>query len=81
MKSTDWPEINMSGIPVAGVGGMGLVVLALVMTIVLPEARWVFVTGLAGGGLLGAALVLIRRHSRSDGPSGSNPAVLFRSEN
>ena len=73
-------EINMSGIPVAGVGGAGLVVVALVTTVVFPEARWLLAAGLAGGVVLGTALVLMRQRRQSDRPSGSEPTVLFRPE-
>ena len=72
------PEINMSGIPVRGVGGLGLVVLAAVMTIVMPEAWWLIVAGATGGVLLGAALIVFHRFHRASGPSGSDPTILFR---
>jgi hypothetical protein len=71
-------EINISGIPVAGVGGLGLVVIAALMTYQMPEA-WLFIAaGAAGGVLLGAILVLAGRHRAPSGPSGSDPTVLFR---
>ena len=69
----------MSGIPVAGVGGLGLVAVALVMTSYYPEARWLLTIGLVAGTLLAVALVAYRRSHRP-GPSGDDPTILFRSE-
>jgi len=72
-------EINMSGIPVAGVGGLGLVAIAAMMTYVLPEAWLIVAFGAIGGVLLGVVLVLFGRRARpSSGPSGADPAILFR---
>jgi len=47
-------EINISGIPVAGVGGLGLVAIAALMTYQMPQA-WLFVAaGAMGGVVVGA---------------------------
>ena len=54
------PEISISAIPVAGIGGAGLVV-AVSMAVVFPEARWLLTGGLVGGVILAVALVLLRR--------------------
>jgi hypothetical protein len=72
-------QINMSSIPVAGVGGLGLVAVALVMAFVFPEARWLLAAGLIGGAALAIVLVLARSHRDSRGGS-SDPHVLFRPE-
>ena len=73
-------NINMSGISVAGVGGLGLVAVAALMTYVLPQAWWLEVIGAAGGTLVGIAIVAFRRHHVSSGPSGDDPRILFRAE-
>jgi hypothetical protein len=73
-------EINMSGIPVNGVGGLGLVAVAFLMTVVFPEAWWLVVIGALGGAVLGAVLVFARRHHVPSGPSGDDPTILFRPE-
>jgi hypothetical protein len=73
-------NINMSGISVAGVGGLGLVAVAALMTYVLPQAWWLEVIGAAGGTLVGIAIVAFRRHHVSSGPSGDDPRILFRTE-
>jgi hypothetical protein len=71
-------EINISGVPVAGVGGLGLVAIAALMTYQMPEA-WLFIAaGATGGVLLGAILVFVGRHRTRSGPSGSDPSILFR---
>ena len=71
-------EINISGIPVAGVGGLGLVAIAALMTYQMPQT-WLFVAaGVIGGVLLGAVLTLARRGRTPSGPSGSDPRILFR---
>jgi hypothetical protein len=68
----------MSGIPVAGVGGLGLVAMAAWIAIVMPEIRGTVVAGLAGGVVLAVVLVLARRYSKAHGPSGDDPKILFR---
>jgi hypothetical protein len=73
-------EINMSGIPVKGIGGLGLVAVAVLMTVVLPAAWWLLVLGAAGGVMLGAVMALMRRHHSPRGPSGDDPTILFRPE-
>jgi hypothetical protein len=73
-------EINMSGIPVNGIGGLGLVAVAVLMTLVIPAAWWLLMLGAAGGVMLGAVMVLMRRHHTARGPSGNDPTILFRPE-
>ena len=71
-------EINISGIPVAGVGGLGLVAMAVLVSVVMPAARSTMLAGLAGGVVLGAALIAARRVWKGSGPSGDDPKILFR---
>lgn len=79
MSPTDaGSEINMSGIRVSGVGGLGLVALAMLMTAVLPAAWWLVVVGATGGVLLAAMLIVVRRVYRASGPTGDDPRILFR---
>lgn len=81
MRPTQRPvEVNMSGIPVNGIGGLGLVAVAALMTVVLPAAWWLLVVGASGGVVLGAAMVLARRHHVPSGPSGDDPTILLRPE-
>jgi len=73
-------EINMSSIPVNGIGGLGLVAVTVVMTIVMPEAWGLVVLGAVGGVVLAVVLVLVRRKLVPSGPSGSDPTILFRAQ-
>jgi hypothetical protein len=72
--------INISGIPVAGVGGLGLVAVAALVAYFLPALRPAVVVGAAGGVLLAIAIVAFRRHHVPSGPSGDDPKILFRPE-
>ena len=70
--------INISGIPVAGIGGLGLVAMAVLVSVVMPAAWWTMVAGLSGGVVLAVILVVARRHIKPKGPSGTDPKILFR---
>jgi sugar phosphate permease len=74
----DAATINLSGISVSGVGGLGLVAIAALTTWVLPQAWWLVAFGAAGGCFLGLAIVVFRRHYTPPGPSGDDPHILFR---
>ena len=74
----DAATINMSGISVSGVGGLGLVAMAALVAWILPQAWWLVAFGAAGGCLLGLAIVVFRRHHTPAGPSGDDPHILFR---
>jgi hypothetical protein len=73
-------EINSSGIPVNGIGGLGLVAACIIMAFVLPEAMRLLVLGLAGGVLLAGILIKVHRRMKTSGPNGDSPAILFRED-
>src|SRR5436190_18388956 len=73
-------SINISSIPVSGVGGLGLVAVAALIAYFLPAMRPFVVLGAAGGILLGMAIVAFRRHHVTAGPRGDDPKILFRPE-
>lgn len=73
-------SINMSGIQVSGVGGLGLVAVAALMTYQFPEARWLVGFGTIGGAVLAWAIVVFRRRHISSNPSGDDPKILFRAD-
>jgi hypothetical protein len=73
-------SINMSGIQVSGVGGLGLVAVAALMTYQFAEARWLVGCGAIGGAVLACAMVAFRRHHVSSRPSGDDPRILFRAD-
>jgi hypothetical protein len=54
-------EINISDIPVTGVGGLGLVAIAAVMAYTLPQTWLPLGAGVAGGVLIAVAVILARR--------------------
>jgi len=79
MSQTDRPvQINISGIPVAGIGGLGLVAMAALVSYVMPAAWWTMVAGISGSLILAVALLLFRRGRKVQGPSGDDPTILFR---
>ena len=58
------PGINISAIPIAGIGGLGMIVIAAVIAVTFPLVRWVVLSGAVAGTLLGAAMILLRRRPR-----------------
>jgi hypothetical protein len=77
MPDYDRSSINMSSIPVAGIGGLGMVAAAGVVAYTLPEARALILVGAAGGVLTACALIAYRRLSPSD--PGSRPTLMVES--
>jgi hypothetical protein len=71
MEDTD-PQINISRIKVAGVGGFGLVVVVAAMALELPAVRAFVIAGLAGG-TIGAAALALYRGWRGPGTIGPGP--------
>lgn len=53
--------VNLTVSPVYGVGGLGIVALAFLVTFVVPGAWWVLLASVVGGIVLGAALIASRR--------------------
>jgi len=51
----------MSSIPVAGLGGLGLVAMAVVVAVFFRPIGWMMAVALVGGVVLGVALLLFRR--------------------
>jgi hypothetical protein len=60
-------RINLTGSPLPGVGGLGLVALGVLVTLVRPRAWWIFLPAVCGGVVLGVAMVIIRRHGARSG--------------
>jgi len=73
-------QINMSGIRIEGVGGLGMVVVAIVMAYVLPESWMVIALGAIGGLAIAISLLLLRRYSDSHRSGSDDSHVLFRAE-
>ena len=70
-------SINSSAIAVAGVGGLGMIALVVIIAATFPVARWLVVSGMVGGVFMGAILILRRRHRQLGGPRSDLPIVLF----
>ena len=66
--------VNLTGSPLPGVGGLSLVILVTLMTIVSPQLWWLVLLTVLAGLVLGLALVFMRRHTglrTANGDSGS----------
>ena len=70
--------INISKIRVDGIGGLGLVAMAGVVAVFLPAIGLPMAAALVGGVVLAIGIVVARRHITPKGPSGTDPAILFR---
>lgn len=52
-------DVNLSASPVSGVGGIGLVVLAFLVTIVAPGIWWMLLISVCAGILMGFVLIAV----------------------
>jgi hypothetical protein len=71
-------DINSSSIPVAGIGGAGMIGAAIVIALTFPQAMFLVVGGIVFGGLLATLLIVRRRVRDTSKPGGDSPFVLFR---
>lgn len=71
-------DINSSSIPVAGIGGGGMIGAAIVIALSFPEAMFLVVGGILFGGLMAAVLIVRRRARDTSRPNGDSPFILFR---
>jgi hypothetical protein len=69
--------INMSHIRVAGVGGFGLVVVALAIALEFDLAGIALLSGLVGGAVGAGLLIALRRHGPVDSSSQGPSARVF----
>ena len=70
MTEPERPTINISSIKVAGVGGLGMVALVVIMAVALPPVRWFLFLTLAGGLIGGGVFVAYRRWVTGEPPHG-----------
>ena len=54
-------SVNITGSPIAGVGGLTLAILVVLMTVVVPQAWWVIAAAALAGVIFGVVLIAIRR--------------------
>lgn len=55
--------VNLTASPVHGIGGLGLVALSFLITLVVPGAWWVLLAAMVAGVLLGLLLIAVHRHA------------------
>jgi len=53
-------DINIARIPVSGIGGLGMVVVAAVTAFAMPALRWLAAAALVGGIAIGLTLIGVR---------------------
>src|SRR6266487_4514817 len=70
--------INFASVRVAGLGGVPLLVMVVVIAVVFPIARWLLLLGGAAGVALAISLILVRRSGAHTEAGGDGPHVLFR---
>lgn len=58
-------DINIARIPVAGIGGLGMVLATAAVAFALPALRWAAVTALIGGMAVGLTLIGARNRRAS----------------
>jgi hypothetical protein len=80
MAAGNRPEINMSSIKVAGIGGLGLVAVVVGMAVEMPVVRVFALVSAAGGILGGLAFIAYRRWVKPDPPHGPTLMVEMSSE-
>jgi hypothetical protein len=68
-------DINMAHIRVAGIGGLGLVAMALIVAIFVPTIGLSMAAGLVLGTVFALILILRRRHSGPMPSSGRRPGA------
>jgi hypothetical protein len=56
--------INFGAVKVAGGPGLSLIAIVVAIAFEFPEARWLLVSGVVGGVLIGATMILAR-HRRT----------------
>jgi hypothetical protein len=57
-------SVNLSASPIKDAGGLGVVALAQLVTLVVPGAWWALLASVLGGCALGLGLIALRRHRR-----------------
>lgn len=59
-------RINLSASPLPDVGGLGLLILVVIVTMARPEAWWMLLSAVLGGTVVGVVLVWVRMHLPSE---------------
>jgi Flp pilus assembly protein TadB len=70
--------VNITGTPVAGVGGLGVAVLAGLVTFVVPQVWWIVAGVMAAGLAFGVLLLTAGRHRMNTRQAAAVPTLLSR---
>ncbi len=73
-----FPPVNLSASPVSGVGGLGLVILAGLVTLVMPAAWWLLLASALAGVVLGIAVIAMRGGIPTAGPTSRPQSIRVR---
>lgn len=73
-------RINLTASPVRGIGGLGLVALGVLVTLVRPEAWLMFLPAIVGGLVFGLTMALIRRRAILSRPATGSRTLLRDSD-
>ena len=77
MTIDERPTLNMSAISVAGVGGLAMLAVVVIIAGALSAARWLLLGGISGGALLAVMLILRRGQRHIGSPRGDLPTSLL----
>jgi hypothetical protein len=53
--------VNLTASPLAGIGGLSIVIMAALVTIVMPQAWWLVAAAMIAGIVFGIVLIAVRR--------------------
>jgi hypothetical protein len=67
--------INLTASPIYGIGGLGLVALAVMIAIASPQSLWIMLAIVLSGMVLGVLWAVVRRRRR---PAGTSHVLLTR---
>jgi hypothetical protein len=71
-------HVNLSASPLSGVGGLGLLVLAVHVTLVVPGAWWLLLGSTLGGVLMGGLLIAVHASSSAAAATTQPPSIRAR---
>jgi hypothetical protein len=69
--------MNITAVRASGIGGLGLLVVAVLMVVDLPQLQPLMVSAACGGVVLGTVMILRRRRRGLSGPSRNAPGDTF----
>ena len=72
------PTVNLTASPLAGIGGLGLATLALLVTWIVPEVWWIAGASMLAGAAAGIVLVAANRRRADSRPWMGTPSLLSR---